>query len=79
MYTDATKARSSITSSLLTLQPINSDNPSLLPLRNFFIAKNAELINVYSKSDMSERSVVIQLLSTLDPVNGDKYKQIGKN
>lgn len=79
MYTDATKARASITASLMTLQPINTDNPSLLPLRNFFNAKSAELINIYSKSDISERNVIIQLLSALDPVNADKYKQIGKN
>jgi len=79
MYKDASQGRASITSGLTTLQPINTDNPSLLPLRNFFIAKSAEIINLYSKSDMSERSIVIQLLSTLDPVNGDKYKQIGKN
>lgn len=79
MYADAGKARAAITASLLTLQSVNTDNPSLLPLRNFFNAKNAELINLYSKSDMGERSVIIQLLSTLDPVNSDKYKQIGKN
>lgn len=79
MYTDAYQARSAITSALTIMQNINVDNPSLQPLRNFFFAKSAELINVYSKSDMSERSIVIQLLSSLDPVNADKYKQIGKN
>ena len=61
------------------LQKINADNPSLTPLRNFFFSKNSELINIYSKCDMAERAVVITLLSTLDPTNGDKYKQIGKN
>ncbi|MCC6571427.1 MAG: DUF4835 family protein [Chitinophagales bacterium] len=79
LYTDAFQARASITSSLSILQKVNTDNPGLLPLRNFFIAKNAELINIYSKSDMAERTMIIQLLSTLDPINSDKYKQIGKN
>jgi hypothetical protein len=79
MYKDASQGRASITTSLSTLQSVNTDNPGLLPLRNFFNAKSAELINLYSKGDMSERSIVIQLLSTLDPINGDKYKQIGKN
>ncbi|MBK9328939.1 MAG: DUF4835 family protein [Sphingobacteriales bacterium] len=78
MYTDASQGRSAITSCLTLLQPINVDNPSLQPLRNFFIAKNAELINIYSKSDMSERAIASQLLSALDPINSDKYKQIGK-
>lgn len=78
MYSDASQGRAAITAGLTTLQVVNTDNPNLLPLRNFFNAKNIELINLYSKSDMSERSVAIQLLSALDPVNIDKYKQIGK-
>lgn len=78
MYSDASQGRAAITAGLTMLQAVNSDNPNLLPLRNFFNAKNVELTNLYSKSDMSERSVAIQLLSTLDPVNIDKYKQIGK-
>ncbi|MDB5226866.1 MAG: hypothetical protein JWN78_1059 [Bacteroidota bacterium] len=78
MYTDASQGRTAITTALTLMQNINADNPSLQTLRNFFFAKNAELINLYSKSDMSERSIVIQLLSTLDPINSDKYKQIGK-
>ncbi len=79
LYTDASQSRSAVTTALTLMQNINADNPSLLPLRNFFIAKNAELVNIYSKSDMTERAVVTQLLSALDPINSDKYKQIGKN
>lgn len=78
MYTDASQGRGVITSSLTMMQNVNIDNPGLLPLRNFFIAKNAELINIYSKSDMSERTIAIQLLSALDPVNSESYKKIGK-
>lgn len=78
MYADASQGRSVITSSLNLLQNINIDNPGLLPLRNFFFSKNEELVNIYSKSDLAERTVAIQLLSTLDPINIDKYKQIGK-
>ncbi len=78
MYSDAFQGRSAITTSLTLLQNINVDNPGLLPLRNFFISKSDELINIYSKSDMTERAIVSQLLSSLDPVNSEKYKQIGK-
>jgi hypothetical protein len=79
MYNDAAQGRSAVTTTLTLLQNINADNPGLLPLRNFFWSKSAELINIYSKSDMTERVLATQLLSTLDPINGDKYKQIGKN
>lgn len=79
MYGDAAQGRSAITTCLTLFQKINADNPGLLPLRNFFITKSTELINIYSKCDMTERIIAIQLLSTLDPVNADKYKQIGKN
>jgi len=78
MYTDAAQGRSAITTCLTLLQKINTDNPNLLTLRNFFICKSTELINIYSKSDMTERIIAIQLLSTLDPLNADKYKSIGK-
>lgn len=78
MYNDAAQGRSVITNALTLMQKINADNPSMLPLRNFFMSKNTELINIYSKSDLSERTVVTQLLSTLDPVNADKYKKMGK-
>lgn len=78
MYGDASQGRSAITTSLTLLQNINVDNPGLLPLRNFFLSKSGELINIYSKSDMTERTIATQLLSALDPINSDKYKQIGK-
>lgn len=79
MYKDASQGRSAVTTTLTMLQNINADNPGLLPLRNFFLSKSSELINIYSKSDMTERTIATQLLSTLDPVNSEKYKQIGKN
>lgn len=79
MYNDASQGRNAVTTTLTLLQNINADNPGLLPLRNFFLSKSTELINIYSKSDMTERVLATQLLSTLDPINSDKYKQIGKN
>lgn len=79
MYNDASQGRSAITTTLTLMQGVNADNPGLLPLRNFFLSKSSELINIYSKSDMTERAMATQLLSTLDPVNVDKYKHLGKN
>lgn len=78
MYGDASMGRSNITAALTLMQAVNADNPSLQPLRNFFIAKNAELVNIYSKGDMSEKAIAVQLLSALDPINSDKYKLINK-
>lgn len=78
MYEDASQGRTMITSTLTMMQNVNVDNPNLLPMRIFFNAKSAELINIYSKSDMGERAIAVQLLSALDPTNADKYKQIGK-
>jgi|JI6StandDraft_1071083.scaffolds.fasta_scaffold09601_5 hypothetical protein len=79
MYTDASQSRSTIMASLNLFQKINVDNPNLQPLRSFFASKYSELINLYSKGDMSEKAVVTQLLTTLDPINSDKYKQIQKS
>lgn len=79
MYTDASQSRSAITASLTLLQKINVDNPNLQPLRSFFASKYTELINLYSKGDMSEKAVVTQMLTALDPINAEKYKQIQKS
>ncbi|HNF47924.1 MAG TPA: DUF4835 family protein [Chitinophagales bacterium] len=78
MYQDAAVGRSMITMSLNMLQKIQQDNPNLTPLLSFFDAKSSELINIYSKADMSEKAIAVQLLSSIDPTNAEKYKQINK-
>ncbi|MCB9033826.1 MAG: DUF4835 family protein [Chitinophagales bacterium] len=78
MYTDASKSRTVITTALTFLQQVNKDNPNLMPLRVFFEGKKEELLNIYSKADIAEKNSVVQLLSTLDPVNAASYKKIGK-
>lgn len=78
LYDDASAARAVITSALTLMQNVNNDNPSLMTLRVFFESKREELINIYSKSDMMEKNMIVTLLNTLDPTNGDNYKKILK-
>lgn len=78
MYQDAASARTVITASLGLLQNVNLDNPSLMALRVFFESKREELVNIYSKADMMEKNMVVNLLNTLDPINADNYKKILK-
>lgn len=79
MYEDIANARSIIISGLSMMQVVNKDNPNAMPIRLFFEAKQEELINIFSKADFAERTMISQLLSTLDPINADVYKKLNKN
>lgn len=70
--------RKIITEQIYALEPTFKDNPTLQILKVFFLAKNDELVSLYSKAPASERNKMIDFLSDLDPVNANKYKQIGK-
>ena len=78
MYDDVVVARNLITTSISMFQKINKDNPVLMSLRLLMETKREELQNIYSKSDMTERSMIVPILSYLDPTQADKYKSLLK-
>jgi hypothetical protein len=76
MYDDAKSARTIITNSIKKLENTASSNPNSMILQQFFAAKSLELINVYSKAAPQEKAEMMNLLTKLDPVNGQKYSTI---
>ncbi|MEZ5008240.1 MAG: DUF4835 family protein [Chitinophagales bacterium] len=78
MSNDLEASRKVITQSLKDLVSINRDNPTSVLLRVFFFAKSDELISLYSSASNSERKEIIDLISNMDPVNANKYQEIGK-
>lgn len=78
LYDDITVGRVAIMSALMQLDAINGDNPSTMMMRNFFTAKSEEIKNVFSKADISERSKAVELLSRIDPINAEKYRDLLK-
>jgi hypothetical protein len=78
MYGDAALGRDNILKSMGLLIKVNEDNPLNAIFRFFFTAKSEEMINLFSKADMAEKSKAYTFLTKLDPVNGEKYKVIQK-
>lgn len=78
MSEDVEAARKVITKSIGDLESIHEDKPTSDLLKIFFIAKGDELISLYSAAPNSERNRIIELLSDMDPVNANKYQEIGK-
>jgi hypothetical protein len=45
----------------------------------FFTAKSDELVSIFSKADSREKTDAVNLLSQIDPANGNKYLTIKAN
>ena len=70
------KGKSVITKSLEILKQIYDVNPMSVALSMFKDAKLDELVNVYSKSNMSERQSVYELLYPLYPTGRERLDKI---
>lgn len=70
------KGKSVITKSLEILKQIHDVNPMSVALSMFKDAKLDELVNVYSKSNMSERQSVYELLYPLYPTERERLDKI---
>lgn len=79
MADNASKGRKAISDLLPTLSQVDRQRlGSMFPLV-FFTAKSDELIAIFNKADNRERTEAINILSQVDPANGTKYQNIGKN
>jgi hypothetical protein len=47
-------------------------------LRLFFVAKADELKNIFAGAPVSEKGPMVDLLSRLDPLNAEKYRELLK-
>jgi hypothetical protein len=73
MYDNINTSRQVITACVKKLESVASSNPNAMILQQFFAAKSPELINIYSKASPQEKAEMVNLLTKLDPVNGQKY------
>ena len=77
LFTDQPEeARKNILTFLKTLPKIKNQRPSSILLQNFFMAKNDELSNMFSKGDMKIRKEAYDILSRLNPTEIKKYDKI---
>ena len=78
MHNDIPTGREAIMSSMKDLEFLNNDNPNNMLLRLFFVAKADELKNIFSGASPSEKGTVVDLLTKLDPLNAEKYRDLLK-
>lgn len=76
MSTSPDKGRAKITESLQVLKQIYDAAPMSVALSMFRDAKLDELVNIYSKSQQSEREGVYELLYPLYPTDNDRLTKI---
>ena len=75
MYEDENMARSEIMNALIYLDNLNRENPNLMIIQFFMLGKADELINLFKKAGIPEKSKAVEILSRLDVSNSNKYKQ----
>ncbi len=77
MSQNVEKGRSEIASALPILKEAVSAKPNSMLAQLFFLAKSAEMVNIFTLSnDSQEKTSVSTTLQELDPSNGGKYQQI---
>lgn len=79
MYNDVSTGREAVLSSIKDLEKFNTDNPNSVLLRTFFVAKSDELRNILKGATPGEKGPMVDLLSKLDPINAEKYRELLKN
>lgn len=78
MHADMTTGRQAIQASIKSLEELNSDNPNNMLLRLFFVAKADELKNIFSGAGPGEKGPMVDLLTKLDPLNAERYRELLK-
>ena len=79
MSDNSTKGRKIISDMLPSLSKVDRQRiGSMYPLI-FFTAKSDELVSIFSKADSREKTEAINVLSQIDPANGNKYQAIKAN
>jgi hypothetical protein len=75
MYENLPEGRTKILNSLAQLQSINQDNPNSMVVQFFMIGKSQELIQIFKKATVPEKSRAVEALQKLDVANISKYQQ----
>lgn len=68
--------RKEISTCLPLLQKVSKDRPNSMALNLFFLSKQEELVNIFSRALPNEKPKLVQMLSEIDPANISKYQQI---
>lgn len=68
--------RKSVLASLQDLKQVYEKRPDLYDLQLILDAKRNELIGMFSKAPEDEKSQMVEIMSMIDPANGNHYREI---
>ncbi len=75
MFEAADEARANVLQGLTQLDAFNKENANTMILPFLLQGRDQELIGVFKKGTNEQKAKAVDLLSTLDVVNANKYKQ----
>jgi hypothetical protein len=75
MYDNEKEARDNILQALIQLRAFFSQHPNIMFVPFFLETKATELIGVFKKATADEKAKAVDLLSALDVLNANRYKQ----
>lgn len=73
---DPVAARSKVIDMLKAIKQVVQVKPYSILIRSFFLAKSAELINIFRDASPEQKTAAVDLLKILDPLNSEKYAAI---
>ena len=76
MGENTAEGRKAIYSALEKLQSVYKNLPNSVNLRFFFNAKADEIVNIYKEANSTEKSQAINLLTSIDPADVQKWSKI---
>jgi len=79
MYSNPDAGRRVVLSSLRDLQQVYEKRPDLYVLQLILDAKRNEIIGMFSRAPESQKSQMVDIMSIIDPANGNRYRQVLAN
>jgi hypothetical protein len=76
MATDVEGGRKVIQGALESLMKVHQISPGSFIMQQFFVAKNDEIVNIFSTAGPDVKAKLIPMLSLMDPGNGNKYTKL---
>lgn len=79
MFDKADDGRKEILKSMDLLSGVYKNRPASFAMELFFDAKVTEVVNIFSKGNPDEKTKAVEILTTVDPANSNKYFKIQEN
>ncbi|MCO6495433.1 MAG: DUF4835 family protein [Bacteroidetes bacterium] len=76
MYKDVSEGRKAIEESLKNIENLCRTQPNSMMVRNFFLVKHLELIEIYKEATVAEKNRIIEMLKKMDVANAGDYDKI---